>query len=139
MKSFLSKMSKLFALVLLFNSYFTFAGNLDSCGLDNNPVLNKWESDFLNVYLKDTVSQFSFENKKIAFISGSAGSILGSKTEYFNDVKTWGKNDSRIATWKIILTPKEKALSGGYDAIVTYWVKVLTKRRRKKIIQQLKK
>lgn len=58
------------------------------------------------------------------FATGSGGSKLGSKSDYFNRVRVWKeKYNSRIATWLHVINEKDK-LKYGYDAVVDYWVKV---------------
>ena len=111
------------------------------CGIDDIPQLNSCESELLNEYLKNEKGSFDFTNKKILFITGSSGSTIGSKKSYFEDLKSWNERNERIATTVILLTEKEKVESGGYDAVVTYWVKVFggTRRVIKKIKQDANK
>lgn len=112
---------------------------LSNCGKDNNSKINNDEARFLNSYLTDTKNVFDFSGKKIAFITGSSGSKVGTKNEYFREVKKRDLNNSKIATSFIILTDDEKLQSGGYDAIITYWVKILIdNKRKKKIVNKLK-
>ncbi|MBN2260298.1 MAG: hypothetical protein JW702_07120 [Clostridiales bacterium] len=131
---------KIFITILLL----TFGVNLhsqiiDSTLIDNNIKLNKYESDFLNDYLKEQRDTFDFSQKRIAFITGSSGSIIGNKKDYFKDINKWDKDyNSKIVTSLVIFNDNEKELSGGYDAILTYWVKLLTDKRKQKIIGQIK-
>ena len=112
---------------------------VDSTLIDNNSTLNKYESDFLNNYLKKYRDTFDFAKKKIIFISGNSGTIIGNKKDYFNYIIKWDKDyKSTIATSVVIFNAKEREQSGGYDAIVTYWVKILTNKRKQKIIKQIK-
>lgn len=71
-------------LILIFNLTvgFSFCQDLDK-GIDNNPVLNKAESDYLNVFLKNQRQNFNFDNKKTAFVSLDLGLNLRSKNDYF--------------------------------------------------------
>lgn len=55
--------------------------NLDQCGLDNNPELTQVESEFLNEFLG-----FDFMDKKVVFVTGSNGTLIGNKIEYFDNV-----------------------------------------------------
>ena len=117
-----------------------FGQNLDKCGIDNNPILTPYESDFLNKYMsKNQIKNFDFSEKKIVFITNTSGQNFGTKSEYFNAIKEWDKNGNKISTGLIVLNEKEKIDSGGYDAIVTYWVKKFTTRRKRKIVKKLQR
>ncbi len=109
---------------------------LDSCGIDNNPKLTIYESKYLNEYLKNQRDTFNLTGKQIIFVTGSGGSVIGEKKKYFSDIKEWNNNNLRIATELVILTSEEKIESGGYDAILTYWVMILP--NKKKIIEKIK-
>lgn len=114
--------------------------NYENCGNDNNPLLTDIEANFLNEYLKTPAQQknFNFSNKRIVFATGSSGTTLGSKADYFESVKEWKeKYNSKIATSLIVLNDSDKE-EYGFDAIVTYWVKVLTPRANKKLLEKTK-
>jgi len=114
--------------------------NLVECGIDNNPKLTQTESEFLNEYMNDIQRKdFDFTDKKVLFITGNSGKTIGTKSKYFDYIREWNKNGDKIATWVVELNPKqiEKINSAGYDVIVTYWVKMLTKRRKRIIINEL--
>ena len=113
------------------------AQNLDECGIDINPKLNLTESKFLNEYLSDRRNEFDFTNKKIIFVTGNSGNFIKDKSDYFKNVRERIGTNSRIGSDIIVLTEDEKIKSGGYDAIVTYWIKVLTERRKRKIISEI--
>ena len=81
---------------------------------------------------------YDFTNKKVIFVTGTSAHQTGTKLEYFNRVKEWNENGNKIATWIVELKDNEKIESGGYDVIVTYQVKRLTKRRKRIIIDQIK-
>lgn len=115
-----------------------FCQTVDSLGRDNNPRLNKYEADYFNSEFKDQRKDFDFTDKKVAFITGSAANKLWTKTEYFEELKERLKVNSGITDWAIFLTPDERAKSGDYDVIVASWVKLLTDKRRKQIISELK-
>ncbi len=94
----------------------------------------------MNEYLRVPVQQknFNFLNKRIAFATGSGGTVLGSKIIYFNNIKEWKeKYNSRITTDLILLNDTEK-LEYGYDAIVTSWVKIYTPKANKKLLEKTK-
>lgn len=123
----------LLAIVL---GYFTTLAQVDTLGLDDDPLLTQAEADYLNDKFESQRGQFDFQNKRIAFVTGSAGSKFIAKQEYFSDVRQWAENDSEVVSSLYILTEGERQASG-YDAIVTAWVKVLTNKRRGKLVRQL--
>ena len=117
-----------------------FGPNPENCGIDDNPILTETEATFLNEYLKGQVQQneFDFNNKRIAFVTGSGGRILGSKRAYFNNIKKWKETyNSKIASSLIVLSERDKA-EYGYDAILTYWVKVINPNRNHEILKRAK-
>ena len=130
---------KIFTLIISF----LFIGNVfgqssDSLGIDNNLTLNRQEINFLNTSLKNSRDTFDFTNKKIAFVTGSSGSKLISKQEYFlTCVRPWTDKGSSPHIFFIRLTTQEKQKSNGYDAVVMSWVKLFTDKQRKRIIEQL--
>ena len=113
--------------------------NLAECGIDNNPKLTETESKFLTEYMNNE-QQKSYEltGKKVIFVTGNSAHQFGTKSEYFDQIKEWNKNGNKIATWIVELNEDERKISGGYDVIIAYWVKVLTKKRKKKIINGIK-
>jgi hypothetical protein len=119
---------------------FDLGPNPENCGIDNKPVLTDKEAIFFSEYLKAPAQKtgFDFKNKKILFVTGSNGSTLGSKIEYFNDVHKWKEiyND-KIATYLVVLD-KDEVQEYGYDAIITYWVKIFLKtpKQKKRILKK---
>ncbi len=117
--------------------YNFFAQNIEECGLDNNPKLTTVEAEFLNKYMSEELRNgLDFHEKKAIFVTRPAASRLGSKSEYFKNIKMWKEDGKKIGHSVYKLNEKEKNDTGGYDIIICYWVKVLTKRRKKKIIKQ---
>ena len=131
-------MEKIGTIILLLISANIFGQNLSECGIDNNPKLTQTESEYLNTYLIEKRNGFDFKNKKVIFITGNSGNQIGTKKEYFDYIKKWNKENSKVATGIEILTNEQKIESDGYDVIVTYWVKVLTKKRKRKILNEIK-
>lgn len=118
---------------------FNIEPNPKDCGLDNNSELTDKEAIFFSEYLKAPAkkSGFDFKNKRILFVTGSNGSTLGSKIEYFNDVREWkAKHNDKIASTLFVLDDSEKS-EYGYDAIITYWVKVYNP-KQKRVLEQTK-
>lgn len=113
--------------------------NPKDCGLDNNSELTDKEAIFFSEYLKAPAKMngFDFKNKRILFVTGSNGSTIGSKIEYFNDVREWkAKHNDKIASTLFVLDDSEKS-EYGYDAIITYWVKVYNP-KQKRVLEQTK-
>jgi hypothetical protein len=120
---------------------------LDSCenlkpsylyqlGLDSNPILTVFESDYFN---KSNKENYDFTNAKLGFFSGSGGSSLDTKKEYFDRIKNRFENCLHATQDYIIkLTQEEKAASGGFDYIIFSWSKIIPKDIDKRI-QKLKK
>lgn len=112
------------------------AQNLDSCGLDNAPALNVHEALFLNSHYMNGAEGFNFSDKKIAYVTAPGGSSIITKSEYFKSIRNSVK-DTINGSYLIVFSKEEKALSGGYDGVITYWVKVILK-GQKWLIKKLK-
>lgn len=113
----------------VYNQYFS-----KTLGLDGNIKLNNAEIDYFNQRFNE---EHLFDtSQKIAFISGSGGSYLISKEDYFKDINN-GENEP--SSYFIKLNNKEKIQSGGYEVLITKWVKTQSKNQRKKIIKSLSK
>ena|SRR5690606_27000329 len=106
--------------------------------MDNNSILNKSEVALLNSLLKETRDSFDFTGMKVAFITGSKGRTIVSKSDYFqNSVIPWIEKDSIPQIFMVKLTEEEKMKSGGYDVLILSWVKVFTPKTQEKVIKQL--
>ena len=115
-----------------------FAQNSDSLGIDNNPLLNPSEVELFNLLLEESRDGFDFKDKKVAFITGSNGGTLVSKSDYFkNSIIPWIEKDSEPQMFMVKLTEVEKTKSGGYDVLVLSWVKVFTPKTQERIVTQL--
>jgi hypothetical protein len=126
-------------IIVFFISVNSFSQNLDELGIDNNPNLTEAESIFLTDYMTyEQRDNFNFKNKKVIFVTGNSGEQLGTKSKYFDYIREWNKNGNKIATWVVALKENEKVNSGGYDVIITYWVKMFTEKRKKKILKLVK-
>lgn len=116
-----------------------FAQISDSIGIDDNPFLNKTEVELLNSLLNETRTDFNFTDKKVAFITGSNGGKIVSKSDFFrNTVIPWIEKNSKPQIFMVKLTEDEKLKSGGYDVLVLSWVKVFIPKTQEKVINKLK-
>ena len=109
-------------------------------GADNNPILNENEGHLLDSLLQAQRHGFEFTNKCIAFIyGGSTGNAFQSKSGFFSkNVLPWTTRGELPALQLVILTDAEKTKSGGYDALIVAWAKVLfTQQRKEKMLKKL--
>ena len=108
---------------------------LDKMGVDDSPLLNSHESAFLNVIFKDSLKGYDFTNKKVGFIkiSGEKGKI-----HYFDIQKKHFVNENYPCDngTLYIFNAVQKEESGGYDAAIVYWSKMLLP--AKDVIKRLK-
>jgi hypothetical protein len=99
---------------------------LDKMGVDNLPLLNCCESAYLNVIFEKSRKNFDFTDKKIGFITGSNGKTVCSKKEYFDlERNRFNHNSTPNNGTLYVFNAAQKAESGGYDAVIIYWCKVL--------------
>jgi len=116
----------------------SFGQNLNECGVDDNPILTLNEAEFLSIYMNDDQKkECDFVNKKVVFVTGESASRIGSKSDYFEEIRDRNETEGKISTHIIEFNENEKAKSGGYDIIITYWVKLLTNRKKRIIIRKL--
>ena len=106
-------------LILIFNLTvgFTFCQDLDK-GIDNNPVLNKEESDYFNVFLKKQRQDFNFDNKKTAFVSLDLGINLRSKNDYFKYYYKKTETAESRGIKMIVLDSIQRQESNGFDVLI---------------------
>jgi len=100
----------------------------------SNEKLNETEIQILKILNKNNGD---FDNKEISFISGSAGTTIYSKTDFFKSFLAYYSKNHILQYTIIKLEEKERILSGS-DYIVFYWVKTFnpkSKRLLKKINQ----
>lgn len=116
-----------FNIEIVYDRYFS-----KTLGLDGKLELNQTEIDFLSESFNNDSLNYDFSKAKIAFISGPGGSRTISKSQYFD-----GFVQGTTSSFIIKLSPKEKIKSGGYDYLITKWVKFQPQKYRKRIIKQL--
>ena len=89
--------------------------NLDSCGIDTNPLLNKYEINYFKnvLFLEHSDSKnFDFRDKKLAFYKCDEGFLA--KDKYFKHLKKSYRRPRGIN----FLNNVQKTKLGGYDAII---------------------
>jgi hypothetical protein len=106
-------------------------------GADTSANLNKEEAEYFNsTHRNSRANDFSFKNKRVAIIDQNG---LLDKKKYFS---SWGGKDSPEEL--LILTPVERDLTKGYDAVIVLLNLKKNKGKyknisRKKILKQLSK
>lgn len=115
-----------------------FAQNLDNSTAVDSILLSRQEVELLNSLLKNERDTFNFQEKKIAFITGSSGYKIVTKAHFLDTcVRPWTTKGSKPQIFMVRLTQEEKKRSSGYDAIVLSWVKLFTEKQRKKTVNKL--
>lgn len=105
---------------------------------NGNEMLSTREAELLNSLLEKSRNTFDFQGKKVVFVTGSSGSRILPKVEYFNTcINPWIEEGKTPQIFMVKLTKEEKNKSGGYDVFVLSWVKVFTNKQKRKIIEQL--
>ena len=100
--------------------------HLNEMGVDNSSFLNSYESDYLNVIFQNSREAFDFSRKKIGFITGSNGGTQSNKNAYFEKEKeryAHGQSPNKGVLY--VFNETQKKESGGYDAVIVYWCKIL--------------
>ena len=106
-------------LILIFNLIFGFAFCQDiEKGIDNNPILNKAESDYFDTFLKNQRLDFDFNEKKTAFISLDLGINLRSKNDYFKYYYKKTETDESRGTKMIVLDSIQRQETNGFDVLI---------------------
>lgn len=109
--------------------------HLVKMGIDDSPVLNKYEGAYLNFVFAIPTDEFEFTGKKIAFYNSG----YRSKKEYFEDEKERFSNGSTSTgnNTLYIFNETQKVETGGYDIAILYWGKFLIP--TEKVVKKLKK
>ena len=95
--------------------------------VEDDLLLNKTEGRYLNRIFETTRNDFDFVNKKIGFLTGSSGTKKSSKEFYFDMHDKHFTNPNLPCDNGIIyiFNAEQKVESGGYDAAIVYWSKVV--------------
>ena len=123
-----------YLILITFLTNIVFGQNIDSLGIDNNLLLNKYESEFLKNQLES--ESFDFTNKKVAYYLSLVG--LQTKKEFFIDSKKHTNNGHNLSLQIIVLNSEEKIETGGFDAIIVAWSKKqVTPKMKENILKEL--
>ena len=114
-----------------------FAQN-DSCKHNDDPILVLCESQQLNKCLTGFRGDFDFTGKKILVAGNTDASKIISKSQFFEFIKLHLDNCDGV-TGIVQLAPKEKERSGGYDAIILYYVESFDKARKARLVDEASK
>ena len=99
---------------------------LNKMRMDSSSLLNCYESVYFNVAFEKSRKDFDFTGKKIGFITGSSGKTISNKRNYFDlERDRLSHNYSPNGGTLYIFDETQKEESGGYDAAIVYWSKVL--------------
>lgn len=113
--------------------------NLSKIGLDDSPLLNQYESRFLNYFLPSVrytglSENVDFTSLRAAFFKGNVGTVEFGKKEFFADIDFFSPGDY---SFQIILFSKENAAKLNYDVAIIHLSKRLN--TEKEIVRLLKK
>ena len=105
----------------------------------HSSTINNDEAGFLNLYLANKKINLISQVKKLVLLREAVARKIGTRNGYFKEVRECNLRNSKIATSFIAFTDDEKVNSEGYDAIITYWVKIsIGDKTKKKIVDKLK-
>ncbi|WP_160111104.1 hypothetical protein [Dysgonomonas sp. Marseille-P4361] len=97
---------------------------LDSMGINDSYLLNKYEAEYFNILFGRERGNFDFTNKKVAFFISSGH--MESKKDYFESEKgRFSRNESNTSANIVLFNEEQKSQNGGYDAVIYYWSKFL--------------
>lgn len=102
-----------FILIFNFSLAFVLCQELEK-GLDNNPILNKAESEYFNSFFANQSLEFDFTQKRVAFVSLDFGINPRSKSDYFRYYSAKKTNDIRL----VVIDSIECQKTNGYDVLV---------------------
>lgn len=130
---------KLLLGVCLVFPFISFAQNIqiDSCGLNNDSRLTKYEVDYFNEALDNQCcDSLELASCRILFLSGNLGFQASSKQHFFQSSgKPWFDQDDYPSMELIVLRSDERMLLPEYDAVLVTWSKIkCTEKMRKRFI-----
>ena len=129
-----------FLLVLMLGTSFHLnAQRLGEVGIDDDPTLTYDEASILNSMFSETLDGYDFSGKRIAYYTGSSASKHQSKSEFFETIGPYLRLETEHKPPVVLVefSADERAESGGYDAVLLSYVKVMTDARKARIIEEL--
>jgi len=112
---------------------------VDQLGKDSSAALNSCESAYFDYCFQKERGSFSFKNRTVFFLRGSAGSTISDKKTYFERIEMALDDDCFPCYFmqQLIIFDDGEREKFGYDAAIATWSKrSLTK---KHAIKQIKK
>ena len=106
--------------------------NLDKMGKNDSISLNKYEKEYLYFIFGISESDYCFDDKQVGF--------KYSKSHFFNDERNrYARGDSLGVgcVTLYIFNSSEKRKTGGYDADIEYWNKIVVP--QKTIVKMIKR
>jgi len=100
-------------------------------------TLAKEESSDLNSIFEKQRKDFDFQGKIVAYTIGTSGTQIEDKSAFFDKYLNNATHGNVCSL--IILTPKEKEASGGFDIVLMSPAKLFTKKHREILIGELGK
>lgn len=96
---------------------------LDKMGIDDSPMLSSHESAYFNEVFKENLNGFDFTGKKVGFIE--RGGIRNKKKYFDLEKDRFSRKETPNGGTLYIFDETQKKESGGYDAAIVYWSKIL--------------
>jgi len=116
-------------------SFSTFGQNsVETIGFDYVPTLSTNE---FTILLDDVRGKFEWSGKKMAYVTGSLGRSIQPRETYLEIIKRYPDSILDRHFKLHFLSKEEKELSGGYDGIISFYVKRFSKLDRRKVIKKL--
>jgi hypothetical protein len=112
--------------------------NINEMGMDECLLLTELEGQYFNALYQVEEKEFNLSGKKVGFLTGNTGKTKTNKKMYFiAERHRLNSNYSPNAGTLYIFTAEQKTESGGYDAAIVYWSKILL--TVEQVIKRLKK
>lgn len=100
-------------------------------------TLTNKEASFLNTLFEKYRKDFDFQGKMVAYTIGTSGTQIEDKSAFFEKYLNNATHGNVCSL--IILTEKEKEISGGFDIVLMSPAKLFTEKHREIMIGELGK
>lgn len=132
-----TSMNKWFYSVSILLSFSTFGQkSVETIGFDYVPTVS---TNKFTILLDDIREKFEWSEKKIAYVTGSLGRSILLRETYLEIIKSYPDSILDRHSKLHLLTKEEKERSGGYDGIISFYVKRFSKLDRRKVIKKLER